>query len=1594
MIAGSLLFAQQSSIIPLGPSGGIITHLTGSPSDDIVFAVVKGSGLYRSVNGGESWNLVASATNDFSNLVIGQITIHPFSSNTVLMTTSKGLYTSNDKGVTWTAPATFPSPTHSVKFAPANPNIVFGSDDNGVLRSNDGGKTWFPLKDNVYFGNRAIYNITVHPSDVTNIRLIVSTSFGDTTALFFSPNGGQNWRPFNKGLPLGAARRIYGVEIDTMGIGRTNFRALTGTADGMYGLQTDQADSSWLTIKANNLPIAGVITAGAVVYDRFDPTIGPNGEHKFSFFLASNAGEYDGRPMPSTIQNGVFKIEAKLNSIIPISPLPFNQPVVTRVFNGVTDISAMFAPSLKNKGKLYLGTSAGIYVSNDTGVTWQQKNTGIDQSMIRNLVSLQQSAVSKQVFAGIYGGGVVRSNDEGASWNSVNLGLNNPYITGLAADHKRHIVYAGTPYTLYRSTNLGASWNSIFTVDSTVIVDPVKFRTGENEMTIRVSERNPDLILFRSKAYGMRLSTNGGGSWSLIDPPLPVDTLHVPEHFAFDPVDSLTIYFSGFGLYRSKDLGKSWTNISGNLPASAVDKKTGMTLPLLTICPTINPKNTNEILLPSVFDTDNGVPYRIFKTTNGGTLWDTLQISAYDALYDAFDDRRILASGPHGIFGSENGGGTWKRFTDTSLTAMYTLIDPHAQNPNIFYTGSQGGGYKLEFTGTPLLTVDTTLLDFGSIFFGTDSVSSLTMRNTKGDAKVVVKFLSLSDSLSFRYQGSRIFEILPGETKSLPVRFIPQSAGARKAVLMFQTNDPLLPSPVITLTGNAVTRNVFEKFVLDFGSVTVGKDSILSIPIDNKEGIKPVTVTFLKRSGDTTSFNYIGPVSVTADSGKSSSVSISFSPRATGERTAYFLFSTTDIRFPFIQYRLKGVGVAKNFMTRKILMDTSVGFVSSNGAGIADYYKILTLSMKRSDISVLNQKTLPFDAYNALLFVQPNGAPPAALVDSLQRYVANGGTIVLAGDSGPDGNTGITSFLNDSGWVKKYGTRTGLTLKSATLMDTSFNGTPLEGIVTAYPSSSHVYVSNVDSVIAYYPGSIAVDTSVRNAESLLKTRAESLMTMDHIDTGKSGASNATIAALTRIGKGRIVLLSDVDLWWNGIPEDTTKPLGVFGGKNLQFAFNIFGLIDNLVALLEPTPQEMYEMISIPYAFSDSSVEALFKDLGRPNKLLWRFFGKYDPVKGYAEYPEDFRSVKRGEAYWLIAKNPVNVNLGTTTVQGTEEDFEITLRPGYNMVGNPFPYNVSWQNSFRPDSVENVLWSYNNGRYDSVTTVMNAFHGYWIKNRGKLPKTIRISSLQASGTAGTPKQSAEQNTLKPGEWKVRLSARTADAADEFNFVGAVKGSVDGLDVFDISEPPTSPSGYVSISFRHTEGKLAADYRSISDAGYVWDFDVASSQANIPVSIDLTQFGAFDPSFKIYLLDNKQERVYDMTGQMSYTWKAGKSEHIRSFRLIVGSEAFVEKNTNGIPLVPVEYSLSQNFPNPFNPVTTIRYSLSHSGLTTVDIFNVLGQKIRTLINEFQPIGQYSVQWDGRDAAQSVVSSGVYYYRVQCNEFLSVKKMTFIK
>ena len=137
----------------------------------------------------------------------------------------------------------------------------------------------------------------------------------------------------------------------------------------------------------------------------------------------------------------------------------------------------------------------------------------------------------------------------------------------------------------------------------------------------------------------------------------------------------------------------------------------------------------------------------------------------------------------------------------------------------------------------------------------------------------------------------------------------------------------------------------------------------------------------------------------------------------------------------------------------------------------------------------------------------------------------------------------------------------------------------------------------------------------------------------------------------------------------------------------------------------------------------------------------------------------------------------------------------------------------------------------------------------------------------------------------------------------------------------------------------------------------------------------------PPFDI--MDNL--RIWDGDGNGSEIIDMGAYEF--------GAPPYVDIDDNLIVQTP-EVFLQQNYPNPFNPTTMISFSIPVESKVGLSIFNIKGQKVKTLVNEVLPLGEYSAIWDGRDSNGNLISSGIYFYKLKAGDFQRVRKMILIK
>jgi len=120
----------------------------------------------------------------------------------------------------------------------------------------------------------------------------------------------------------------------------------------------------------------------------------------------------------------------------------------------------------------------------------------------------------------------------------------------------------------------------------------------------------------------------------------------------------------------------------------------------------------------------------------------------------------------------------------------------------------------------------------------------------------------------------------------------------------------------------------------------------------------------------------------------------------------------------------------------------------------------------------------------------------------------------------------------------------------------------------------------------------------------------------------------------------------------------------------------------------------------------------------------------------------------------------------------------------------------------------------------------------------------------------------------------------------------------------------------------------------------------------------------------------------------------TEEEARFRIIVGTQSFVQEETTRLLELPGHAALNQNYPNPFNPYTIIHYDVAEAGMVNLRIYNVAGALVRDLEARHRERGRYEVGWNGENEHGVRVSSGVYFYQLVMPGFSQTRKMVLLK
>jgi hypothetical protein len=146
-----------------------------------------------------------------------------------------------------------------------------------------------------------------------------------------------------------------------------------------------------------------------------------------------------------------------------------------------------------------------------------------------------------------------------------------------------------------------------------------------------------------------------------------------------------------------------------------------------------------------------------------------------------------------------------------------------------------------------------------------------------------------------------------------------------------------------------------------------------------------------------------------------------------------------------------------------------------------------------------------------------------------------------------------------------------------------------------------------------------------------------------------------------------------------------------------------------------------------------------------------------------------------------------------------------------------------------------------------------------------------------------------------------------------------------------------------------------------------------------SLEITPFSNADPKHELMYVYNE--------------WVNGVP-HVQSLNPEVQGGTIALDSRTPAASLPTEFALSQNVPNPFNPNTVVEYALPKDAQVNLSVYNVLGQHVKTLVDDMQRAGKQSVSWDGTDNSGSTVASGVYFYKLRAGDFSDTKKMLLLK
>ena len=355
---------------------------------------------------------------------------------------------------------------------------------------------------------------------------------------------------------------------------------------------------------------------------------------------------------------------------------------------------------------------------------------------------------------------------------------------------------------------------------------------------------------------------------------------------------------------------------------------------------------------------------------------------------------------------------------------------------------------------------------------------------------------------------------------------------------------------------------------------------------------------------------------------------------------------------------------------------------------------------------------------------------------------------------------------------------------------------------------------------------------------------------------------------------------------------------------------------------------------------------------------------------------DFNCVA-GRAFWLVNKGPwtISTTVSSATLNANDEAV-ISIHDGWNIITNPFDQQINWAAIQAYNDTLNESIHAFNGSF-STAAALAPYFGYYFYNDPNDNRTgIRIPfSYTYTNPTNIPNP-------EPVAWKIKINLTIGENSDEPVYLGIANNAGDKLDKFDMRKP-RAISRNSSIYFErpgwtNNYNIFSTDIRKNSGELQIWDFNVYS-QIRDEASLNFENVLEVPEQLEVYLVDLERASYFDLRKNQVYSFIPVKD--ISRFQVIIGKPEQIISQLNST--LPTEFTLGNNYPNPFNPTTLIPFSIPEASQVKLIVYNILGQQVKVLYDGIIEPGNHYLMWDGSDSAGRRVASGVYLYTLRTNK-----------